>query len=55
MVFGLSSSNPKAGHQRSSAIGKEFTTKTKIWKPRDQEKNKKKPIKDSWVPRFPDF
>src|SRR5262249_28052445 len=41
MVFGLSSSNPETfrGHQRSSAIGEEFSTRREIWKPGNQEGN----------------
>ena len=33
MVFGLSSSKTLPLHQRSSAIGAELSTESKIWKP----------------------
>ena len=51
LVFGLSSSKSRQSgtHQRSSAIGRQLTTKTKIWKPGDQEKNQRKPTK---IPGF---
>jgi len=41
MVFGLSSSEPQAIHQRSSAIGNEISTKREIWKPGEHESGKK--------------
>ena len=37
-----------ATYQRSSAIGKELTTRTKIWKPGDQEKNQESQ-QNSWI------
>jgi hypothetical protein len=37
MVFGLSSSEPQAVHQRSSAIDGHFSIKRKIWKPGNQD------------------
>jgi hypothetical protein len=55
MVFGLSSSEPQAIHQRSSAIGRQFSTKTEIWKSQNQDKTQMRTkIAGFLVSRLPD-